>query len=435
MKLKLFTILLVFLLILPLFLNYSTITNAVSASTSPNIFLGVDVSFESVPATEQLIDNVSSYTNLFVIGCYGNYNLTRLSVISQYVYDKGLSFIVYTDSPWYPSSQWLASAKNDYGDKFLGIYYLDEAGGKQLDQTSPVVTNATLPKSGATFSDAATKYVQTISNLLRNGTRAITRNFAYPNEFQLFTSDYSLYWYDYEAGYDTVFAEFTMNYSQQLNLDLVRGAATSQNKDWGVMITWKYNDTPYMESGPELLSDMKLAYDNGAKYIIVFDGNQNWTQNVLEPDQLTAIKEFSQYAQATPQTVTPVGDRTAYVLPLDYAYGFRGPYDRIWGLWNPDSLTDSICVNVSKLMQEYGNNFDIVYPNGTNPVESVGYKDIFYWNDPRLVDTPITSATATATTTDSQKGISPLEMYVFSGTATILAVIVVVVVLLRFKRH
>ncbi len=101
-----------------------------------NIFLGVDVSFESVPATEQLIDKVSSYTNLFVIGCYGNYNLTRLSIISQYVYDKGLSFIVYTDNPRYPSSQWLADAKNTYGDNFLGIYYFDEAGGKQLDQAS-----------------------------------------------------------------------------------------------------------------------------------------------------------------------------------------------------------------------------------------------------------------------------------------------------------
>ena len=151
MKFKLFTVLLVFLLILPLFLNYNLNANAATASTKQNLFLGVDVSFESVPATEQLIDKVSSYTNLFVIGCYGNYNLTRLSVLSQYVYDKGLSFIVYTDSPRYPSSQWLADAKNKYGDRFLGIYYFDEVGGKQLDQSSyPVVTSA------SSFNDAAT---------------------------------------------------------------------------------------------------------------------------------------------------------------------------------------------------------------------------------------------------------------------------------------
>ena len=29
-----------------------------------------------------------------------------------------------------------------------------------------------------------------------------------PMEYQLFTSDYAFYWYDYEAGYNTVFDEF-----------------------------------------------------------------------------------------------------------------------------------------------------------------------------------------------------------------------------------
>ena len=116
---------------------------------------------------------------------------------------------------------------------------------------------------------------------LRSGPYAITKNFAYPTEYQLFTSDYALYWYDYEAGYNTVFAEFTMNYSRSLNIALCRGAATVQNKDWGVMITWTYTQPPYMENGTELYNDMVLAYENGAKYIIVFDSNENYTQNVL----------------------------------------------------------------------------------------------------------------------------------------------------------
>jgi|WetSurMetagenome_2_1015567.scaffolds.fasta_scaffold83432_2 hypothetical protein len=427
MKTKLLTVLLFFLLISPLFIDHNLIANASTANTPPNIFLGVDVSFESVSATEQLIDKVCSYTNLFVIGCYGNYNLTRLNILSQYVYDRGLSFIVYTDSSRYPSRPWLADAKNTYGDKFLGIYYLDELGGKQLDQASyPLVTNAT------SFNDAATNYVYIANFLLRNGTYGISRSFAYPHEFKLFTSDYSLYWYDYEAGYDTVFAEFTMNFSQQLNLDLVRGAAASQNKDWGVMITWKYNTAPYMESGPELLADMKLAYQNGAKYIIVFDGDQNWTQNILDNGQLDAIKEFWQYAQITPQNISPASDRTAYVLPVDYAYGFRGPSDRIWGLWSPDSITDGICRNVSKLIQKYGYNLDIVYPNGTYPVESLGYKNVFYWNDPRLADSSVISVTASST--DPQKGFSLLEMYIFSGTAIILAIFAVAFMFHKFKK-
>src|SRR5512135_2244576 len=98
------------------------------------------------------------------------------------------------------------------------------------------------------------------------------------------------------------------------------------------MITWKYNTPPYMESKQDLLSDMKLAYENGAKYIIVFDGDQNWTKNILSADQLEAINEFWQYYHANPRTISPISDRTAYVLPADYAYGFRGPSDRIWGL-------------------------------------------------------------------------------------------------------
>ncbi len=90
-----------------------------------------------------------------------------------------------------------------------------------------------------TIADAANKYVSTLNWWLRSGPYAITKNFAYPSKYQLFTSDYALYWYDYEAGYDTVFAEFALSYNRTLNIDLCRGAATVQNKDWGVMITWK----------------------------------------------------------------------------------------------------------------------------------------------------------------------------------------------------
>src|SRR5208282_240649 len=120
MKFKLLTILLIFLLSLPLFLNCTLTAKAVTMQTAPSLYFGVDVAFGSIAVTEQLIDNVSSYTNFFVIGCTGNYNLTRLTIISQYVYDKGLSFIVYSDDPRYPSSQWLADAKNNYGNSFLG---------------------------------------------------------------------------------------------------------------------------------------------------------------------------------------------------------------------------------------------------------------------------------------------------------------------------
>ena len=379
MKFKLSTVLLVFLLILPLSSTYSLIATAAPASASPNIFLGVDVSFESVPATEQLIDNVSSYTNLFVIGCYGHYNLTRLSVLSQYVYDKGLSFIVYTDSPRYPSSQWLAGAKNTYGDHFLGIYYFDEAGGKQLDQSSyPAVTNAT------SFNDAATKYVQLIYHWLRSGSHAITRSFAYPTEFPLFTSDYSLYWYDYAAGYDTVFAEFTMNYSQQLNLDLVRGAAIAENKDWGVIITWKYTQPPYLDTGQNIYSQMETAYNAGAKYILLFDlvfDPYNVTDKpygTMTDEHFRALQNFWNQV-LTKQKPNASHAEAALVLPYNYGWGLRNMNDKIWGFWGPDDKSPLIWNNTQTLLTKYGLRLDIIYDDPAFPIEG-NYSKIYYSN-------------------------------------------------------
>ena len=93
------------------------------------------------------------------------------------------------------------------------------------------------------------------------------------------------------------------------------------------------------------------------------------------------MKQFWQYAQANPRTTIPVSDRTAYVLPEDYAYGFRGPQDKIWGLWQADSLTLNISMSVATLMQTCGNNLDIVYPDGPQSVESAGYHNVVYWND------------------------------------------------------
>ncbi len=441
MKFKQLTALLVLLLILPIFLNCTSPAKAETTQTSPNLYFGVDVAFDNLTATEQLIDNVSSYTNFFVIGCTANFNLTRLTVISWYLYDKGLSFIVYSDIPGYPGSQWLAEAKNNWGNSFLGIYYDDEEGGRQIDQsnntnnTYPIVPASSVTEAPTyTYSDAAESYVNTLNSWLSNGTMAVTNSFAYPNEFQLFTSDYALYWYDYEAGYNAVFAEFTMNYSQQLNIDLVRGAATVQNKDWGVMITWKYTTPPYMENGTDLYNDMVLAYNNGAKYIVVFDTNENYTQNVLtqtvsqgQGGQLDAMEQFWQYVKANPRSPSPVSERTAYVLPADYGYGFRGPNDKIWGLWQADNLSLDLSMSVSTLMQMDGDKLDIVYPSPT--LESAGYHSVIEWNDPTLIPTP--------SPTPQKNGFPPFyttTIYFYAVVAGLVAAAVVFTAL-KFKKR
>jgi len=427
MKIKQLSVLLILLLFSPLFLNFNQTAKAVTAQTTPNLYFGVDVAFESVAVTEQLIDNVSSYTNFFVIGCTGNYNLTRLTVISQYVYNKGLTFIVYSDDPRYPSSQWLQEAKDNWGSNFIGIYYLDEEGGKQLDQPLykyPIVKTAT------NYSNAAESYVNTMNLLLRNGSFSIAQRFAYPTEYQLFTSDYGLYWYDYQAGYNTVFTEFGWetgwaNDSQQLNVALCRGAATDFNEDWGVMITLTHS--LQIEPGPALYSDMVGAYENGAKYIIVFDSNANFTQNVLQQGQLDAMKQFWHYVQANPRTITPVSDRTAYVLPENYGYGFRGPDDKIWGLWNADSLTVDIGMSVSTLLQMDGNNLDIVYPS--QALESVGYNRIVYWNDTALI--PASSPNPQQSASSSLYSNS---VYLYATAASIMIAVAIASTVLKFRK-
>ena len=401
------------------FLNLTLTAKGTATSTLPNLYVGVDVAYENVTATEQLIDKISVYTNIVVIGCTGNYDLYRLTTLSQYAFDKGMSFIIYSDTHRYPTQQWLGTATSKWGNKFLGIYYFDEEGGKQLDQQKyPAVTSA------KNYSDAANLFNKTINTWLR-GPRSITQSFAYPTQYKLFTSDYAFYWYDYQAGYDTVFAEFGANYSRQLNVALCRGAATAQNKDWGVMITWTYTQPPYIESGPALYNDMVLAYQNGAKYIIIFDSNQDYSQTILQQEHLDAMQQFWQYVQNNPRTITPVSERTTYVLPQNYAYGFRGPQDRIWGLWGPDAITNSICSNVTAALNQYGINLDIIYPNAPQTIDSIGYQNITYWDGTQLAQSPASN----------QKNFPWLEISVFAITASIISIATVAAMLFKFRKH
>jgi hypothetical protein len=436
MKIKQRAVLLILIMISPFFLNYNLTIKEASAQDSPSLYVGVDVAFESIAETEELIDNISSFTNLFIIGCTGDYDETRLTIISQYCYDKGLAFIVYTDSTRYPSRQWFEYSKSKWGDSFLGVYFYDEPGGKQLDQSSyPLVTAAD------NYSDASNKYVSSLNWWLQSGPRAISRNFNGSN-YQLFTSDYSLYWYDYEAGYDTVFAEFAQNYSRELNIFLCRGAAAVQNKDWGIMITNTYTHPPlYMESGPELYSDMVLAYENGAKYIIVFDSNLDWTQNVLQQEHLDAMKQFWQYAQTHPRVISPVSERSVYVLPEDYAYGFRSPTeDKIWGLWSNDSLTLAVSMSMAALFQIFGNNLDVVYPDNLRTFESLGYRNVIYWNDSRLISSlPSMQSPSPAQNSSPEHPSMPPNLHrdtsvlFYAIAASILFAIVVVTIVLKSK--
>jgi hypothetical protein len=358
------------LLVALLFFNYS-FSSIPQIKESPDVFLGVDVAYADLPAIKKLIDKISSYTNVFVIGSTGiTSESEKLDETCQYLYDKGLDFIVYTENDYYKQlqNQWNEEARERWNSHFLGYYLFDEPGGKQLDQDR----YWQLVEDAENFTDAAKQFEITYRMILN------FYNYTESTNATLFTSDYALYWFDYKAGYDVMFAEFGWNYSRQLNVALNRGAATMLNKDWGVMIAWTYNHPPYVESGKELYDDLLLAYNNGAKYILLFDSNENYTEGILEEEHFEALERFWQYAKNNPRSNAQVEERVAFVLPEGFGYGFRGPNDKIWGLWEADSLSLEISYHLGALLEQYGSNLDIIYDDDID--YDVPYNQYIIWN-------------------------------------------------------
>jgi hypothetical protein len=371
MNAKYTSTLLISLLVFSLFLTYDFLSGRGkdTSSDKPDFFFGVDVAYGDVDKVKDLIDEVSSYTNLVLIGSTGiSSDAIKLNELCQYLYEKDLYFIVYDDLPLHLNS--LNAIKSKWSEKFLGLEYEDELGGSQLDgweYRSVVDAN--------NYSDAANRFVGSINGYLNTQILPFS---PFPSDFHLFTADYALYWFDYKAGYDVVLGEFGWNYSRQLNVALCRGAATFQNKEWGTMITWTYDNPPYIESGAKLYEDLVYAYENGAKYVIVFDSNKEYTQGILKHEHFEALQQFWEYVMANPREIYQSGNRVAYVLPKDFAYGFRGPRDKIWGLWEADAFSFEVSENLNKMLEQYGSNLDIIYNDGLK-LDSTYGKYIF-WN-------------------------------------------------------
>ena len=367
---------LVILLIPSVILGYGSI--ALDSSQEEEVqefFVGIDVAYADVDAIKELIDEVSPYTNLFVIGSTGiSYNETKLNDVCQYLYEQDMHFIIYTHSVSTSRFQLIVNIQNKYANHFLGVYFDDEQGGKQLD-----LSGHRWVQDADNSSEAATRFVDGLYGWLNSSfNRNETATQIKASDFYLFSSDYTYYWYDYKAGYDVLFAQLGWNYSRQLNVALCRGAARAQNKDWGTIVAWTYNDWPYIGTGEELYDDLKLAYDNGAKYVLIFDSDENYTQGILREEHFEALKQFWEYTQNNPRTTETYNAQIAYVLPKDYGYGFRGPNDKIWGLWKADELSLEISYHLGYFLEEYGTNIDIIYDDGIE--YDTHYNKYIFWN-------------------------------------------------------
>lgn len=371
------TILLVAVIISSIFL-----VNGLFSHPSPNrqFYVGVEYAYaDDVELLKALVDKVSSYTNLFVIGSPEiSFNQTALDESCDYITQSDLSFIVlftgidqYTDwSDDYNITNWMIDAQQRYGDKFLGIYKIDEPGGNQLDNGPSQIINTT-----TTYTETSQNYVSYLSQMI---------NYYYPYTLRVFTADFALNWFDYKANYTGVFAEFVGNESRQRIIAQNRGAATAFQKDWGVIINWKYNQPPhYLESGTELYDDLALAYSAGAKYGIVFS-YPNLTGSaygILEEEHFSALKKFWNTMHSNPDDFGDNKAEVAYVVPKDYGFGFRYAGDRIWGLFSSDNLSTKIYDDVQTLTSKYGAKFDILYDEQEfiAPLLS-SYHQVFYWN-------------------------------------------------------
>jgi hypothetical protein len=63
---------------------------------------------------------------------------------------------------------------------------------------------------------------------------------------------------------------------------------------------------------------MVHAYQNGAKYSLVFDYPENFTYRILPEEHWEALSQFWQYVKINPRSPNAVEDIVAYVLPKDY---------------------------------------------------------------------------------------------------------------------
>ncbi len=371
----------VILVVIVLFSCILTVNFNTNTPSKREFYVGVELAYGDLGDLKGLVEEVKNYTNLVVLGLPEfSVNQTLLDESCDYIYNSGLHFIVlFTNISQYASwqnitpQQWVSGAMQRYGDKFLAVYRWDEPGGDQIDHSKYQEV-----KNASSYTEAAQSYVDVLKEHVQY--YQITGQTA-------LTADYVLHWFDYKVGYDAVLAEFGWNNSREQQIALVRGAARANDKDWGAMMTWTYSNysgSPYIESGPALYNDLVLAYDNGAKYAVVFDYPEIATAKygILGQEHLDALKDFWTYIQShDPADANYEQVRTAYVLPADYGFGFRSPQDSIWGLWNADQQTQTIYNDVNILIEQFGAGFDVLCDYSNLRADARGrYDTLVYWN-------------------------------------------------------
>lgn len=236
-----------------------------------------------------------------------------------------------------------------------------------------------------TYSDLANDYVYTQRHYL--GTDAIGNS----SNVNLLTSDYALYWFDYKAGYNTLFAELFGTKTDSQTLALIKGAADMQGKSWGAMIEWANRTTITLQTGTQIYNEMRQAYRDGAEYAVVFNyqGEQQVQNNnstttfsssgLLQDTQFAAMEKFWSNVVENPKETNNVKAKDALVLPASFGGGMRNKDDGTWGYWNPDNTTQQVWNTLQSSLAKYGSKLDIVYDDSAYPTAG-RYQHVVYWN-------------------------------------------------------
>jgi len=381
------------------------------AKANPNVNVGIAFCGNTTAEAKLLIDRTKSYTNLFVLASGGgpiSHNRTQIEEICDYAVSQGLKIImsigtIYIDS-WFwksiPIEEITDAWQQRWGDNFIGIYYNDEPAGIQLDgDWDEWFRNysSSLGKVDFPAINTLAKIYPKIQALEINGTTPenydIEAYFFIQNvlkedpglmllkntSVKICTSDYCLYWFDYLGGYDTMFAELGWNHSVAQQISLVKGAARLQDKDWGTILTWKYRQEPYLDSGEEIYNQMLTSYQAGAKYIILFNYPILGDYGVMKDEHFVALERF--WNDITTKNYEDLSQSEAVlVLPSNYGWGMRNPTDNIWGFYPTDKKSQVIWDIMSSLLSKYGASLDIVYDDPAYPINTVEYKFVYYWN-------------------------------------------------------